>query len=157
MIVEADVTGWTAAQREQLMQSIAEIEAQPMETALEEVEPSGWTLDLYTEAMTGLLSRYGVQAQAINQAIKSGTGFVSREEVYQIGGYPASRSLKGFTRPVNRIAERLTESGKLPEDAEDLLVPDYDTTLKGYQRARGFRVPMEIVKILREHRASPVN
>lgn len=156
MVVEADVTGWTTAQREQLMQSIAAIETQPVQPALDEVEPSGWTLDLYTEAMTGLLSRYGVQAQAINDAIKGGTGFISREEVYKIGGYPESRSLKGFTRPVNRIVERLTDSGKLPEDAEDLLVPDYDPTVKGYQRARGFRVPMEIVKILHEHQASPV-
>ncbi len=63
------------------MQSTAAIEAQPVQPALEEVKPSGWTLDLYTEAMTGLLSGYGVQAQAINDAIKAGTGFISREEV----------------------------------------------------------------------------
>ncbi len=153
MVVEADVTDWTAGQRDQLMNSITAIEAQPEQTAVfDEVETSGWTFDSYTEAMTGLLSKYGVQAHAIKSAIEAGTGFISREDVYKIGSYPESRSLKGFTRPVNRIMERLTEAGKLPEDAEDLLVPDYDPAVKGYQRARGFRVPMEIVMMIR-HKA----
>jgi len=151
MVVEADVTDWTAGQRDQFMNSITAIEAQPTQAApvFADVETTGWTVDLYTEAMAGLLSKYGVQAHAIKSAIQGGTGFISREEVYKIGSYPESRSLKGFTRPVNRIMERLTEAGKLPEDAEDLLVPDYDPAVKGYQRARGFRVPMEIVMMIR--------
>lgn len=154
VVISTDVTYWTARQREELFASIATIEAKagsarrPAE--LEEAESTGWTLDAYHEAMAGLLGKHFVQANVINEAIKAGTGYMSREAVYELGGYPAERSLKGFTRPVNRIVQNLIEADKLPEDAEDLLSPVYDPAVKGYQRALGFQVPLEIVKIMQE-------
>ena len=121
---------------------------------LTEIESTGWSIELYDEAMSGLLDRHFVQANAINEAIKAGTGYISRADVYALGRYPETRSLKGFTRPVNRIMVDLVESGKLPDDAEDLLLPVYDPDIKGYQRASGFRVPLELVKILHDHQSA---
>jgi hypothetical protein len=46
--------------------------------------------------------------------------------------------------------DKLVESGKLPDDAEDLLLPVYDPDIKGYQRASGFKVPLEVVKLIQE-------
>ena len=51
---------------------------------------------------------------------------------------------------MNRATLSLRDSGELPEDAEELLEPIYDTSVRGYQRARGFRVPLEIVKLFSE-------
>lgn len=155
VVISTDVTAWTTHQREQLFASIATIEANGTSTLaadsqLDEVESTGWTLDAYQEAMAGLLGKHFVQANVINEAIKAGTGYVSREDVYELGGYPPARSLKGFTRPVNRIVQNLVETGKLPEDAEDLLTPVYDPDIKGYQRALGFQVPLEVVKMMLE-------
>jgi len=153
VVISTDVTAWTAHQREQLFASIATIEANSAPapaSQLDEVESTGWTLDAYQEAMVGLLGKHFVQANVINEAIKAGTGYVSREDVYELGGYPPARSLKGFTRPVNRIVQNLVEAGKLPEDAEDLLIPVYDPDIKGYQRALGFQVPLEVVKMMLE-------
>jgi hypothetical protein len=154
LVVSTDVTNWPPTLREELLHSIAALEAQFGAPDLTDVESTGWTIDLYDEAMSGLLSKHFVQANAINEAIKAGTGYISRADVYALGSYKDSRSLKGFTRPVNRIMEKLVESGKLPEDAEDLLVPVYDPAIKSYQRALGFRVPLELVKILHDYRAT---
>ena len=43
----------------------------------------------------------------------------------KICGYDSSRSLKGFTRPVNRVTLALRDSGDLPEEADELLEPLY--------------------------------
>jgi hypothetical protein len=150
IVISTDVTNWPADQREQLLKSIAELEAQLHTPDLTEVQSSGWTLDLYHSAMAGLLDRHFVQANAINEAIKAGTGYISRADVYALGGYKDDRTLKGFTRPVNRIMSKLVESGKLPDDAEDLLLPVYDPKISGYQRALGFQVPLEVVKLMQE-------
>lgn len=155
VFITADATHWTASQRERLFELISSIGAEPADLVpdVDDVESTGWTLELYTEAMKQLLSKYFVQAQAINEAIKNGTGFVDRATVYALGHYDESRSLKGFTRPINRAMEKLVESGALPDDAADLLAPVYDSTVTGYQRAKGFQVPLEIVRILQQHRA----
>lgn len=75
-------------------------------------------------------------------------GVVARDEVYELGDYDPERSLKGFTRPVNRICQELRDSEVVPADAPDLLVPDYDEKIKGYQRARSFSVPADIIGLL---------
>lgn len=107
-------------------------------------------MEAYHEAMRRLLGKHGVQASVINDAIKNGTGYLDRDAVYELGNYPQTRSLKGFTRPVNRIQQGLVDDGLLPADADDLLVTDYDLTVKGYQRARGFQVPLEVVRLLHD-------
>jgi hypothetical protein len=147
-----DVTGWTDDQVNRLRAAAAEIggEAIAVPLADQAYESTGWTESTYVEAITRLLSKYHVQVQAIFEAVKSGEPFVSRERIYEIGAYPASRSLKGFTRPVNRVQQDLVDEGLLPEDAVDLLETAYDPAIKGYQRAIGFRVPVEVIQIARE-------
>lgn len=117
------------------------------------VEPSGWDKESYTHVIAKLLARHHVQVAVIFEAIKTGTGYVPRHRVYELGGYDADRSLKGFTRPVNRFTADAVEAGLLPEDTDDLLAPDYDPAVSGYQRARGFVVPMEVVRFGQQWRA----
>lgn len=165
--ISADVTHWSTQQRTELLEKIDALNQSATGTLTlpppsgvqthpaipDEIESAGWTYPAYEEAMIALLSKHYVQAAAIGAAIKKGTGYVTRDEVYALGKYPETRSLKGFTRPVNRVTADLVDSGKLPEDAEDLLRPDYDPAVKSYQRAKGFFVPMEVVKLAHEQAA----
>jgi hypothetical protein len=154
--ITLDISDWPTPARVELMELTGRIEAQlkghqpAADTAPavpEEVEPSGWNKDAYTDVIGKLLSRHHVQVAVIFEAIKNGTGYVTRERVYDLGSYPDNRSLKGFTRPVNRLTAEAVEAGLLPEDADDLLTPDYDPNVTSFQRAKGFIVPMEVVKM----------
>lgn len=120
-----------------------------VEGAGAEPRASGWT----TEAVETLLRRLNyeapVQEATIRFAAQNG-GFVSREDVYRIAEYEPSRQLKGFTRPVNRIAQELRDSGDVPEEALDVLVPVYDEGKHGFGWVDGFRVPAEVISTLRD-------
>ena len=154
--ITVDATTWSAQQRQRLFDLIATIDGAAAATDLPdlgEVETTGWTFDLYQAVITELLGKYHVQVNAIFEAIKAGTGYIGRPAVYALGGYPADRTLKGFTRPVNRAVLKLVEAGKLPEDAPDLLAPVYDPTVSGYQRTKGFQVPLEVVKLALDRKA----
>lgn len=159
--ITTDVTDWSTPARTELLELIDKLSATavsgtytpPATVTPEEVEPSGWTQEAYLNVITRLLRKHHVQVAVIFEAIKNGTGYVSRDQVYELGHYDKSRSLKGFTRPVNRFTEEAQEKELLPNDAEDLLVPDYDPAIKGFQRARGFFVPMEVVKLAEEWKA----
>lgn len=153
--VTVDVTKWPMPARIELLELIDNIEArlvgdQPAPTIPDEVEPSGWNQEAYHAVIKGLLSRHPAQISVIFEAIKNGTGYVTRDKVYELGHYEPERSLKGFTRPVNRLTAEAVEAGLLTEDAEDLLMPDYDPNVKGFQRAKGFIVPAEVVKMAQE-------
>jgi hypothetical protein len=159
--ITTEVTDWSTPARTELLELIDKLSAAavqgtytpPAPVIPEEVEPSGWTQKAYLDVITKLLRKHHVQVAVIFEAIKNGTGYVSRDQVYELGHYEESRSLKGFTRPVNRFTEEAQEKGLLPDDAEDLLLPDYDPAIKGFQRARGFFVPMEVVKLAEEWKA----
>jgi hypothetical protein len=84
-----------------------------------------------------------VLAQAFDAALAAG-GYVTREQVYKIGNYPATRSLKGLTRPINRIVTAMRANGEIPNDAIDPFVPVFD---QESGRAIGFRIPPEIVAL----------
>lgn len=145
--VVTTVTGWPPEKVERLMAAIRFIEADTVVESNDELEVSGWTKALVERALERLAgSRASVQIKAIKAAIENG-GVVHREEVYQLGAYGQARSLKGFTRPINRATSFLRDSDDLPEDADELLEPIYDPAIRGYQRAKGFRVPADIVKL----------
>ncbi|WP_051629089.1 hypothetical protein [Arthrobacter sp. UNC362MFTsu5.1] len=145
--VVTDVTGWSQGRINRLMDAIKSLESDIEVAPLEEVEVTGWTKGLVEKAFELLAgSRANVQIQVVKFAIEHG-GAVSREDVYALGAYGESRSLKGFTRPTNRATQALRDSGDLPEDAEELLEPIYDMSVSGYQRAKGFRIPVEIVQL----------
>jgi hypothetical protein len=143
-----DVTDWTESRRAQLLQYISTIEEQALGdlTSLAEAEPTGWSKTLVQDVKNSLhQSKALVQVKVIDAAIANG-GIISREDVYRLGGYKKDRSLKGFTRPINRSMEALKNSGYMPEDAEPLLEPIYDP-YGGWQKAQGFRVPPEVVRL----------
>ncbi len=155
--ITADVTTWRPELRAQLEQTIRDFDARSTGTPTLSPKPemedvtelvmTGWTVKAYTEAMRTLSAGgHVVQVQAIRAAVSSGTGLVSREDVYALGGYDESRTLKGFTRPVNRIQADLVDRGLLDEESADLLEPVYPP-VTGYARATAFRVPMEVVRL----------
>src|SRR3954447_7462216 len=89
--LEIDVTDWSPQQRRRCLALVEEIDAEnaapsgvthPVLAPTDEIETSGWTEAAYVEVMEGLLKKYFPQAQAINDAIANGTGFVGRERVY---------------------------------------------------------------------------
>ncbi|MEP9384626.1 hypothetical protein [Nocardioides sp. KR10-350] len=156
MSLTTDITGWTDEQVVALRAAVTEIATKSYVTPLPDsgdIDTTGWTAEAYYEAIKRLLSKHQVQVGAIFETVKTGNPFVSREAVYEIGSYPQGRSLRGFTRPVNRVQQELVDEGLLPDDAADLLETVYAPGASGYQRAVGFRVPLEVIKIAQEEGA----
>jgi PIN like domain len=86
-----------------------------------EVENGGWTAEVLGEFLSRLSQEgWTAQEHAIRMAALRG-GFVEREIVYSLGGYAEGRSLRGFTRPINRIAREFRAQGIIPEPAIDIL------------------------------------
>jgi len=92
--VQVDVSTWTDEQRQSLFSAIAHIgnsTSGPVLPDLTDVETTGWTLDAYHDAMTGLLGKYQAQAMVIaltTAALLIGVGFA----------FWVTRSI---TRPIN--------------------------------------------------------
>ncbi|SEC38537.1 hypothetical protein SAMN04489844_2198 [Nocardioides exalbidus] len=151
--ITADVTNWPTSARTELLELIDRLSVQAVNGPTlthaddsDDYEPSGWNGEAFDEIYGKLLS-YPAQAAVILRAISSGTGFVSRDDVYELAKYEQGRSLKGFTRPIRRLTQQLIDKGILEEEVDELLETAYDQSVKGYQRALGFRVPMEVVKM----------
>lgn len=113
----------------------------------EEASPAPqWT----TEALTALLDRLDaeapVQAAALRRAAASGTGRVSREQVYELGDFPDDRMLKGFTRPLGRLTRALQAEGVIPEGVLPILVARYPDGVK----TSYFTVPPEVPALMEE-------
>lgn len=84
--------------------------------------------------------------KVVQHAIKNG-GHISRAEVYEVLGRSEDQSLKGFTRPVNKVMEMLRAKKQIRDDAEPLLTPIYETS-KTYQQAQGFKVPVQVISLI---------
>lgn len=104
-------------------------------------------------AVGELLKRLDVegwpQAEVIRFAATQG-GLISREKIYEIGGYDEDRMLRGFTRPTARITRNLQSEGLLDDGAEAVLTPLYE----GGVTAVEFEIPLEVVEILGRDSAS---
>ena len=77
-------------------------------------------------------------------AAANSRGSITRPDVYAIAGYPQTRMLRGFTRPVRRLRRRLVEQGLLSPDAAEAL----QTRYSGGVMATHFVVPEEFVETL---------
>lgn len=108
----------------------------------------GWTVNALTLLMVRLNAEASVQADAIRLAV-SQSGFVSREQVYELGGYSPQRSLRGFTRPINRIAQFVKDLGLAGEDAVDILWTVYNEDSPEFGWAAGFRIHAEVLPVIR--------
>lgn len=94
-----------------------------------------WTL----EAVHHLLSRLPEHYVAVITYAARNGGYIDRERVYEICGFPSTRMLRGFTRPPRRIAMDLINEGLLHPETEWPLYSMYD---KGVRVTR-FGVPDE--------------
>jgi hypothetical protein len=112
----------------------------------EKLPGGGWTSESIDALLLRLEREAPVQADVIRAAAER-DGFISREDVYGIGEYGPERSLRGFTRPVNRIAQDLRDRGRVPQEACDVLVTEYDPNAP-FGWAIGFRVPDDLLPLI---------
>jgi hypothetical protein len=103
-----------------------------------------WTAEGVEELLRRLEAEGQVHADVIRTAAELG-GTVDRETVYDICGYDDNRMLRGFTRPTARITADLQREGLVADRVAPMLVPLYPDEM----RAAGFRIPAEVVGILR--------
>jgi len=107
----------------------------------------GWTPATASELQKRLVSaNRPVQAKVI-AAESHNAGQCDRETVYVLGGYPAERSLNGFTKPVRGIMRDMQAEGLLPLDAADPMKPIYDPQNPSFQKAQGFTMPAELAVV----------
>lgn len=115
---------------------------------------AGWTVTAATELFSRLeAANRPVQAKVIRAAASAG-GMCDRAKVYALGGYDDSRSLRGFTRPVNRIVDAMKTEGILAADAADPMQTIYDPDNPSFQQAKGFGMPPEVAPLLEAPAAS---
>lgn len=109
----------------------------------------GWNVDAIEILLERLHDEEAVQAAVVEHAIHDG-GFIDRETVYEIANYDEGRQLKGFTRPVNRIARALREESQIDDGAVDLLVAVYDPLSENPSEATGFELNPDVLPIAEE-------
>lgn len=95
-----------------------------------------WTPEQVRLVLDELVEYYPAQCEAVLRAVRNG-GFVTRTDVYEIGGYEPGRTLRGFTRPVNRIAQAVFDPEGAAEDPIEVFTSRYDPTYSWVQ-ASGF-------------------
>lgn len=149
LLMTFDVTDWPEASRIELQLCGDAIARRMNEQTSTEDPPSGSAPavpdatplhDLVTR-----LRRAGraPQAQAVEEAFANG-GSVDRDRIYVIGGYPQSRSLRGWTRPINRIVEQMRSDGTVPADAPSPTKTTFDPDVRSYQRAQGLELAEDL-------------
>lgn len=119
-----DLSDLDEAQQESLRDGVDNLLRQVMAGDAVEVV-AGWTAEALEEAFARL-ERDGahVQAAVIQEALNH-HGYITRERVYKIARFPKGRSLRGFTRPTNRIVGDMKSEGWIPDDAADLLTSSF--------------------------------
>lgn len=103
-----------------------------------------WTLEGVTELLRRLDLERPLQAAVIRAAAAKRNGRITRKQVYQLGGFDPNRSLRGFTRPSNRITRQLQRGG--------VVSPRVDFPLRAVfgrgGQATHFVVPPELIRLL---------
>lgn len=128
-------------------------EAERVDRTFVAAQEGDWSEEATKTLLEKLLNVGDAQRAAIVSA-SSGSGFVSRDEVYQLAGYDPSRTLRGFTRPTSRIAQSLRDRGILSGSAPDPLITVYDPDVS-YVVANGFRVPDDLSRHVRRILGEP--
>lgn len=114
-----------------------------------EVTPphGGWNADTLDKWLRQLKLEAPVQAMVVDVAARQ-NGYVSRDQVYAIGKYREERSLRGFTRPINRITESYRYQGFVPENAVDIVWAVYNEDSPEAGQAAGFRLHAAVLPLL---------
>lgn len=110
-------------------------------------EPSGqeWNAQSVRILIDRLDSGNYPQAEMIREAARRG-GEIQRADVYRIAGYPPQRTLRGLTRPSNRITAELISEDILSADVEWPFFAWYEAGVL----ATHFIVPPDVVRLLQE-------
>ncbi|MCF3960410.1 PIN domain-containing protein [Streptomyces fuscigenes] len=114
-----------------------------------ETEPSrgGWTTAAIEELFNGLTYEgYGNRVDVIRYAADM-DGYIEAVSVYDICDYDDDRSLRGFTKPIRRISEKLVEQGVIPDSAVPVLAAEYQS---GSGRASGFKIDPLLVPLIND-------
>ncbi|MCV2393711.1 restriction endonuclease [Actinotalea sp. M2MS4P-6] len=107
-------------------------------------DPGGrWEPDQIREFLDLLHVAAPLQERLIRSAASRG-GYISRGVVYEIAHFEPDRTLRGLTRPTNRLRRMMIDGGRLHPDASFPLKTRYDRGV----RASGFEVPPEFVEFL---------
>jgi hypothetical protein len=105
-----------------------------------------WTIEGLTELLRRLQQERPLQADVIRTAAQK-RGRITRRQVYRLGGYDSNRSLRGFTRPSNRITRQLQQEGIVARGVDFPLRAVFG---QGGQ-ATHFVVPPELVRLLEDY------
>ena len=89
-----------------------------------------WTLEAVSALLERLDQEAPVQAAALRLATPEKGGRVSREKVYELGGFAGDRMLRGFTRPFRRLTEALQGEGTIPAGDSPIFVARYPMASK---------------------------
>lgn len=138
-----DLSELDEAQQQQLREGVESLLRRIISGDPDE-EVAGWTASTLEDAFARL-ERDGshVQALVIQEALRN-NGYITRKRVYKIGHYPEDRTLRGFTRPINRIVAELKAEGAIPDSAADLLTSSFQNGVV----ADGFSVDARLGALL---------
>ncbi|MFI5778845.1 PIN-like domain-containing protein [Nocardia sp. NPDC051570] len=106
-------------------------------------EAPQWNAEAVRELLRRLDAEGAVQAEVIRFAASQG-GVIDREKVYEIAGYDSDRTLRGFTRPSDRVTRNLQDEGLLDEGIEPMLALIYEGDVTGAR----FEIPLDVVELL---------
>ncbi|MGW7242153.1 PIN-like domain-containing protein [Streptomyces sp. NPDC054804] len=107
----------------------------------------GWTAGALQELFDRLTYEgYGDRVAVIKYAAEM-DGVADAASIYDICKYPEDRSLRGFTKPVTRLAGQLRDLGKIPESAVYVMKAKYDA---GPGPASGFSVHPLLVPLIND-------
>lgn len=141
-------TALKVAVREESVQDVDRVDKFLSESESEEALPDGgWNAETLGRLLKDLPYDAPVQAFAVETAARN-DGFIGRELIYKAAEYPEGRSLRGFTRPINRIAQTYRDNGFIPEGAVDILWAVYNEDSPTPGSAAGFRIHQDVLPLL---------
>lgn len=133
----AEAHGWPASE------AVAQLEF------AERSELGGeWSQAAARDLLITLRDSYRPQFEAVKYAATH-AGRVPREVLYEVGDYEAGRTLRGFGRPVNRIARTIYDPQRVMEDFPPVFDSYYDPDVSWVQAA-GFFLTEELASALRD-------
>jgi hypothetical protein len=102
-----------------------------------------WTPEGLTELLKRLEQEGYLQAQVIRTAARQ-HGRISRQQIYELGDYEESRTLRGFPLPISRITRQLQNESVIPKGVSPVL-----RTVHGPDgRATHFVIPPDVQQLL---------
>ena len=107
-----------------------------------------WNSSTASELISVLREWYPPQYEALKYAAQH-SGRIPREEIYELSGYQNGRTLRGFGRPVNRLARSIYDPTDAMEDFPPVFDSYYDPAVSWVQAA-GFEVDGDLASAMRE-------